>query len=896
MTSIFNKRILTIDIIESAGLTRDREPITFGIPFPRGTVFDSSNLGAFDSEENLVPTATTPLACWEDGSVKWVLFDMQISLPANGMKRIGIIRHDPPHANFKVIPDQLVDCLQLTEHADEIKVKSGELAFHINSRSFFPFSRITRAGRELLGKASRITVVDNNGASLFPEIDEHWVEQRNPLRLVVAFRGRLTSSDNSLHPLKFKSRIHFYAARSFVRFDFTVWNPQSARHPAGVWDLGDEGSVFFQSLDFELETPIDSGDGCFYSLEPGAPGRKTPEGVRVHQDSSGGKNWHSHNHIDKDGNPTVTFRGYRVYEGERVSHDGLRATPCVSVPAKDGYIAATIKHFWENFPKALECHGQGLKVSLFPRSSEKLFELQGGEQKTHTIFLHIGQGVPDPNCLDWIHKSITPLLSPSWWFDSGACPRPVPAETVSSIGKSYQDYQRLIDAAVDGKTSFFERREIIDEYGWRNFGDLYADHEAIFNVGAQEFVSHYNNQYDVIKGALVQFMRTGERSWFQLAGELAAHVVDIDIYHTDDDRWQFNHGLFWHTDHHLDAATCTHRSSSIKHYEVKDSSIVGGGPSYSHNYTTGFLYHYWLTGETQSKDAVQELAEFIVRGVKGPDTLVEMCILTIKRIASMFRKVFKITTSEHPEIYEFEGPGRASGNALNTLLDAYLATEDSNYIDCAEELISKCISPEDDIPARDLLNAEYRWMYNIFLQALGRYLDIKRGMGALDSCFWYGRSALLKYASWMLENEHPYLDNPELLEFPNETWAAQDIRKSDVLAHAAFYAPGSLRERLLEKSRFFFSACINQLQSFETRDLTRPIAILMANGMVHMDVSNASGFPENISSKNINYGLEEGASMRRSGFILGSLFNILRVTKETSIKKEISSLRLRLHI
>jgi hypothetical protein len=70
----------------------------------------------------------------------------------------------------------------------------------------------------------------------------------------------------------------------------------------------------------------------------------------------------------------------------------------------------------------------------------------------------------------------------------------------------------------------------------------------------------------------------------------------------------------------------------------------------------------------------------------------------------------------------------------------------------------------------------------------------------------------------------------------------------------------------------------------------------MANGMVHMDVSNASGFPENISSKNINYGLEEGASMRRSGFILGSLFNILRVTKETSIKKEISSLRLRLHI
>ena len=46
--------------------------------------------------------------------------------------------------------------------------------------------------------------------------------------------------------------------------------------------------------------------------------------------------------------------------------------------------------------------------------------------------------------------------------------------------------------------SILNRREIIDEYGWRNFGEIYADHEAVYHQGRGPFVSHYNNQYDLI--------------------------------------------------------------------------------------------------------------------------------------------------------------------------------------------------------------------------------------------------------------------------------------------------------------------------------------------------------------------------------------------------------------
>ena len=37
--------------------------------------------------------------------------------------------------------------------------------------------------------------------------------------------------------------------------------------------------------------------------------------------------------------------------------------------------------------------------------------------------------------------------------------------------------QRLMDETLVGNDSFFAKREAIDEFGWRNFGDTWADHE-----------------------------------------------------------------------------------------------------------------------------------------------------------------------------------------------------------------------------------------------------------------------------------------------------------------------------------------------------------------------------------------------------------------------------------
>jgi hypothetical protein len=121
----------------------------------------------------------------------------------------------------------------------------------------------------------------------------------------------------------------------------------------------------------------------------------------------------------------------------------------------------------------------------------------------------------------------------------------------------------------------------------------------------------------------------------------------------------------------------------------------------------------------------------------------------------------------------------------------------------------------------------------MFLQALGKYLDHKEELSSLDRMYAYARESLLRYARWMADHEYPYLDKPEILEYPTETWAAQDMRKSDVFKFAAKHTSGAERSRFLERSEFFFHFSTKTLSSLPTRTLARPVVLMLSNGYMH---------------------------------------------------------------
>ena len=293
---------------------------------------------------------------------------------------------------------------------------------------------------------------------------------------------------------------------------------------------------------------------------------------------------------------------------------------------------------------------------------------------------------------------------------------------------------------------------------------------------------------------------------------LARHVADIDVYHTTEDKAAYSGGQFWHTYHYVDAASSTHRSYP------KAPNVHGGGPSSEQNYNAGLALHYYLTGWLPSKETAIGLGQWVIDMDDGARTPFRWLASSATGLASASGDA------------SYHGPGRGPGNSINALIVAFELSGERRFLDKAEELIRRCVSPDEDLEALTLLDAERRWYYTVFLDALGRYLWLKQQIGELDGVYEYGRRTLLHYARWMCGHEYPYLDKPEILEYPTETWSAQDIRKSDVLAWAALCGGPEERPQFLAASKRFFEDVMTRLPSLPTWRFTRPVVLLLWRG------------------------------------------------------------------
>ena len=455
-----------------------------------------------------------------------------------------------------------------------------------------------------------------------------------------------------------------------------------------------------------------------------------------------------------------------------------------------------------------------MSLNLFPRSASDCYELQGGERKKHTFYLDFSNNKVS---LDSYINDITPRIPLDYYSETKVIPW-LPRFQEDSI------IQKLIDRGVQGENNFFDKRETIDEFGWRNFGEIFADHEGLEYKGNDELISHYNNQYDPLYGFIKQYLITGDSRWHELLSELAQHIVDIDIYHTDKDRDEYNGGLFWHTHHYLNAFTCTHRTFSCKHATDFLYGEIGGGPGAEHCYTTGLSCYYFMTGDEVYKDAALQLVNWVSRVLEGSGTVIERVFQFKSKELPILKRLISGETVQRYS-YPFT---RGTGNYITSLIDAYSLTGERHYLLSVERVIHQSIHPLDDISLRNLNDTESSWSYLIYLQAVCKYLDLKISLQEVDDACLYAKDCLLHYVDWMIENESPFLQNPENLEYPNHTWTAQDLRKASIFYMASLYSEDN-KTKYLEAAHFYVRFVEDTLKNEETRYFSRILILLMQN-------------------------------------------------------------------
>ena len=203
-------------------------------------------------------------------------------------------------------------------------------------------------------------------------------------------------------------------------------------------------------------------------------------------------------------------------------------------------------------------------------------------------------------------------------------------------------------------------------------------------TGPKPLVSHYNNQYDLVQGTLLQYLRTSDARWFDLCDSLARHVIDIDIYRTTRIEPHTTAGSSGTPTTTGMLPPSTHRCYSRAN-RGSAGRRYGGGPCNEHNYTTGLLHYYYLTGNPQARDTVLGLADWVIAMDDGRRTVLGLIDAGATGSAS--------STTEPG----YHGPGRGCGNSVNALLDAWLLTCDRGYLDKAEQLIRRVVHPATNI-------------------------------------------------------------------------------------------------------------------------------------------------------------------------------------------------------
>ncbi len=792
-------RVVCLAPPDSTVGARRGEPVTCGVPWPSGRLTDVDRLRLLDAAGAPLPLQARALDLWPDGSIRWTLLDFRADV-GDGAATYTVEVAD-------TTPTTPSTPLRWSTEGQALTVETGRARITFAPGRHCPFANVVVGGRERVGPgASCLRATDGTGRELHAVIDDVELEASGPVRVAVRLSGRLLD-DRGSALLAVGARCHLFVDTAVAKLELAVHNPRAAGHPGNRWSLGSAGSVYLEELSLVIAPQLGGEDAVVSGSA--APGVDTLGGLRtfeLYQDSSGGTNWRSTNHVNRDGAVPTRFRGYRLVADE-ASSTGERATPVVSLEGASGSVSIAMQQFWQNFPKAVEGGDGALSCGLFPGAFADHHEIQGGERKTHLLHLALDDDDISSLPLDWCRQPLLARAEPRWYARSGALPGLVPAAEDPNA-----DYLALIDTALDAVDGFEAKRERIDEYGWRHFGDLWADHETIYHDGPAPLVSHYNNQYDALAGFIVHFLRTGERGWWELADDLARHVVDIDVYHTDLDRAAYNGGQFWHTDHYTDAWTSTHRGSP------RLPGVAGGGPSPGHLYTTGLMLHHFLTGSPVAADTVVDLGRYVVRCEDG------------RRSRYRWWSRQPTGTASESGFDAYHGPGRTPGNAINALLDAHRLSGDPALLDHATVLVRRCVHPHDDLDARNLGDAEHRWFYTVFMVSLLKYLDTLSELDRRDGDWEYAHAALLHYGRWAARHEYPYLERPEILDFPTETWAAQDMRKSEMFRGLARYTGGDERALLLERARFFFDVSLRQLERLETRSFCRPLVLLLVLG------------------------------------------------------------------
>jgi len=517
-------------------------PVSCGVPLPYGKVKDIKRIGLKDAKGRVVPVQLETLNRWNEGSLRWVRFDF-LAKPDAAPYRLILNARPLPGPKFAV---------KVRSIGNRVRIDTGLAILEMGGDPDHLIDRVTmKDGNETVCEnvTGRLAIErDGKKETYHPRWEDIRVAARGPIRAEVELRGRFVGDGES--PGRFVLRLQVYPRHRPVRIFYRVFN-----------DTAEPLKIREHSLLVPVRLKGEREDKSIY----------WDQGDTEASDE--------HLLLQEAELRQKTADTYTIRSGDKEIASGKKLTGYVGVSGSSHTVAASVRHFWQLYPKALRVTYDRIEIHLFsPTPDIPFYEPTPGEARRHELFLHFGRGA-----VNWDAERLNQplhLFSADWFCASGgigaAHPHTDPAF------KPLHEFMAKTYGNVAPETFGIA-------FGIRHFGDRrYGDPANNYWC---------NNYYDAMMGFFGEYLMSGDRRWFDRGEETALHVMDIDQNHHDARNPQNVGGI--------------HAYNSPNHTQ-------GGYWNAMLRQGAGLATYHRLTGDPDAKEALVMLADFIVQNNFGP--------------------------------------------------------------------------------------------------------------------------------------------------------------------------------------------------------------------------------------------------------------------------------------
>ena len=215
--------MIPMHIADPSGVARQAWPMSWGVPFSEGQLKSDRNLRVLDAKGKELPSYADARATWPDGSVKWALVDFQTDI--GPMER----RHFEIDFGQRVKRKPPAESVRVTRRDGEIEIDTGAIRATLGTGGNRLFRQVVRGGRDhfVSGDAGDFTATDGDGKVFRSRIACAYVEEENPLRVVVKAQGGFFERDGT-QLMSWVVRVTAFAGKPFLRVHHTFIHDQSA--------------------------------------------------------------------------------------------------------------------------------------------------------------------------------------------------------------------------------------------------------------------------------------------------------------------------------------------------------------------------------------------------------------------------------------------------------------------------------------------------------------------------------------------------------------------------------------------------------------------------------------------------------------------------------------------